>query len=86
MALAMDCNNRTYEDNQYYYRRDDTTQVHCIAFHSVLNKITGVCLFVLPLSLCVTDIKYSGSVICVIAMVATLQEFITVITKDWTSN
>ncbi len=53
-----------------------------IAFHSVLNKITGVCLFVLPLSLCVIDVKYSGSVICVIAMVAALQEFFTVITKD----
>ena len=86
MALAMDCNNRTYEDNQYYYRRDDTTQVHCIAFHSVLNKITGVCLFVLPLSLCVIDVIYSGSVICAIATVAALRELLTVITKDRINN
>ena len=53
-----------------------------IAFHSVLNKITGACLFVLPLSLCVIDTKYSGSVICAIATVAALQEFLAVITKD----
>ena len=56
------------------------------AFHSVLNKITGVCLFVLPLSLCAIDVKYSGSVICAIAMVAALQELLTVITKDRINN
>ena len=57
-----------------------------IAFHSVLNKITGVCLFVLPLSLCVIDVKYSGSVICAIATVAALRELLTVITKDRINN
>ena len=45
-----------------------------IAFHSVLNKITGACLFVLPLSLGAVDIKYSGSFVCSIAMIAALQE------------
>ena len=54
--------------------------------NSVLNKITGVCLFVLPLSLCVIDVKYSGSVICAIATVAALQESFTVITKDRINN
>ena len=61
-------------------------QQRFIAFHSVLNKITGVCLFVLPLSLCAIDVKYSGSVICAIATVAALQELLTVITKDRINN
>ncbi len=61
-------------------------QQRFIAFHSVLNKITGVCLFVLPLSLCVIDTKHSGSVICAIATAAALQEFLTVITKDRKNN
>ena len=61
-------------------------QQRFIAFHSVLNKITGVCLFVLPLSLCAIDVKYTGSVICAIATVAALQELLTVITKDRINN
>ena len=61
-------------------------QQRFIAFHSVLNKIAGVFLFVLPLSLCVIDVKYSGSVICAIATVAALQELLTVITKDRINN
>ena len=61
-------------------------QQRFIAFHSVLNKITGVCLFVLPLSLCAIDVKYSGSVICAIATVAAPRELLTVITKDRINN
>ena len=57
-----------------------------IAFHSVLNKITGVCLFVLPLSLCVLDVEYGGSVVCVIATAAALQEFLAVNTEDRINN
>ena len=57
-----------------------------IAFHSVLNKITGVCLFVLPVSPCVIEVIYSGSVICAIATVAALQELLTVTTKDRENN
>lgn len=46
-----------------------------VAFHSVLNKIAGLCLFILPLTLAVIDINYSGGVVCVIATAAAVHEF-----------
>ena len=52
-----------------------------VSLHSALNKITGVCLFVLPLSLCVVDVKYSSSVVCAIATVAAVQELFVEIRK-----
>ena len=45
-----------------------------VAHHSVLNKIAGICLFLLPLSLKIIEVRYSGSVVAAIATVAALQE------------
>ena len=42
--------------------------------HTVLNKITGALLFILPLTLSFIEIKYSGGIICLIATVAAVQE------------
>ena len=42
--------------------------------HTVLNKVTGALLFILPLTLSFVEIKYSGAVICAAATAAAVQE------------
>lgn len=42
--------------------------------HTVINKVTGLLLFLLPLTLAFIDLKYSATVICCIATFAALQE------------
>lgn len=45
-----------------------------ISIHSVLNKITGFALFLLPLSLTFVPTTYSVATVCVLATIAALQE------------
>ena len=45
-----------------------------ISIHSVLNKITGFALFLLPLSLTFIETTYSVATICVLATIALTQE------------
>lgn len=45
-----------------------------VAEHTMLNKITGALLFILPLTLSAIDINYSGSLVCLIATLAALHE------------
>ena len=45
-----------------------------ISIHSVLNKITGWALFLLPLLLTFVDTTYSVATICVLATIAVMQE------------
>ena len=45
-----------------------------ISIHSVLNKITGFALFLLPLTLAFVPSTYSVLVVCVLATVAVVQE------------
>ena len=45
-----------------------------ILIHSVLNKITGFTLFLLPLSLTFVESTYSVLVVCLLASIAALQE------------
>ena len=49
-----------------------------LADHSILNKVTGALLFVLPLTLSVIDVKYSAAVVCAVATVAAVREGIRV--------
>ena len=42
--------------------------------HTLMNKVTGVLLFVLPLTLPLIDIKYSGIVVAAVATFAAIQE------------
>lgn len=44
------------------------------AEHTVMNKITGLLLFLLPLTFVFIEIQYSVIVVCTIATVAALQE------------
>ena len=45
-----------------------------ISIHSVLNKITGFTLFLLPFTLTFIESTYSVATICVLATIAVLQE------------
>ena len=45
-----------------------------ISIHSVLNKITGFALFLLPLTLTFVETTYSVATICVLATFAVMQE------------
>ena len=45
-----------------------------IAVHSVMNRITGVLLFVLPLTHSLFDVKYGTAVVCAVATFAAVQE------------
>ena len=45
-----------------------------VAIHTVLNKITGWLLFLLPLTLQFVQPRYSFAVVCIIATIATIQE------------
>lgn len=45
-----------------------------VAKHTIMNKITGAVLFILPFSLSIVDLKFSGAFICTIAIFAAIQE------------
>lgn len=49
-------------------------QKRFVAVHSVMNKVTGMLLFVLPLTFSFIDVRYSAVVVCIIATFAAVQE------------
>ena len=49
-------------------------QKRFVAVHSVMNKVTGVLLFSLPLTLSFIDLRYSAIAVCAIATFAAVQE------------
>lgn len=53
-----------------------------VVLHTVMNKITGLMLFLFPLTLKFIELRYSGSVICVIATFAAIQEGHLIRTRD----
>ena len=42
--------------------------------HSFGNKLTGLMLFLLPLSVCVADVKYGATLVCIIATITVIKE------------
>ena len=45
-----------------------------VALHTVMNKVTGTLLFILPLTLPVVELKHSAPLICTVATFAAIQE------------
>ena len=45
-----------------------------VALHTVMNKVTGILLFILPLTLPVVELKYSAPLVCMVATFAAIQE------------
>ena len=49
-------------------------QKQFVSVHSMMNKVTGLLLFALPLTLSFIDLQYSAGVVCVFATFAAIQE------------
>lgn len=49
-------------------------QKRFVAVHTVMNKVTGFILFILPLTFSFIDFKLSAVVVCIIAVFAAIQE------------
>ena len=45
-----------------------------ISLHTVMNKVTGLLLFLLPFTLSFAELKYSSIVVCSIATFSAIQE------------
>ena len=45
-----------------------------VVAHTVMNKVTGVLLFILPLTITIIDLKYSGAFVSLIATFTAVQE------------
>ena len=45
-----------------------------IVLHTIMNKVTGILLFVLPLTFTFIDLKYSGTFVSAVATFAAIQE------------
>ena len=50
------------------------TQKRFVAVHTIMNKVTGMLLFILPLTLVVCPLIYTGIPICLVATFAAIQE------------
>ena len=44
------------------------------SLHTIANKATGLCLFLLPLTMSFVDLRYTAPVVCAIATIAAIQE------------
>ena len=44
------------------------------SLHTIANKATGLCLFLLPLTMSFADLRYTAPVVCAIATIAAIQE------------
>ncbi|MDD6043620.1 MAG: CDP-alcohol phosphatidyltransferase family protein [Eubacteriaceae bacterium] len=51
-----------------------------IAVHSIMNKLTGACMFAAPFTFVVFEPKYSAVILCIIATVAAIHEGYLIIT------
>ncbi len=49
-------------------------QKEIVVLHTAMNKLTGIVLFLLPLTLSMIDLKYSGVFACALATFAAIQE------------
>ncbi len=49
------------------------------AVHSVINKVTGTLVFILPFTLTIINIRYSAVFVCAVATVAAIMESYTVL-------
>lgn len=49
-------------------------QKEIVVLHTAMNKVTGLLLFVLPLTLTFLDLKYGGAVVSTVATFAAIQE------------
>ena len=51
-----------------------TQMKHMPSLHTIANKATGLCLFLLPLTISFVELRYTVPVVCIIATIAAIQE------------
>ena len=56
------------------------TEKQFVSLHTVMNKITGLLLFLLPLTVSFVELKYTAIVVCSIATLSAIQEGFYIIT------
>ena len=49
-------------------------QKRFVSVHSIMNKTTGLLLFIFPLTISFIDLKYTSAVVCIFATFAAIQE------------
>ena len=57
-----------------------------ISLHTVMNKITGLLLFLLPLTLYFIELKYSFVAVCIVATFSAIQEWYYIKSVKWTNS
>lgn len=57
-----------------------------VFLHTILNKITGLLTFILPLTFSFLDFRYTSIVVCIIATIAAIQEGYFLRTKNQDNN
>ena len=53
-----------------------------VSMHTIMNKATGLLMFILPLTIPFVDLKYTAMVVCAIATLSAIQEGFYVITDS----
>ena len=51
-----------------------------VSLHTMMNKATGLLLFLLPLTLSIVELKYSSFLVCTIATFSAIQEAVYIVT------
>ena len=57
-------------------------QKQFVALHTILNKVTGLLLFLLPLTVPVVEFRYSSIAVCAVATVSAIQEGVYIVKKE----
>ena len=52
------------------------------ALHTMLNKVTGFLLFLLPLTVPIVDFRYSSMAVCALATVSAVQESLCIVKRE----
>ena len=58
------------------------SQKQFLSLHTIMNKVTGLLLFLLPLTISFLELKYTATVVCSIATIAAIQEGIYVMKQN----
>ena len=54
-----------------------------VSLHTIMNKITGLVLFLFPLTIPFGELNYIGIAVCSIATLSAIQEGVYIITDSW---
>ena len=61
----------------YVFRKQFT------ALHTILNKVTGLLLFLLPLTVPIVDFRYSSMAVCAVATISAIHEGLSIVKREY---